>query len=142
MSETVTIEIPSNLFESLKQKANFMHRPVEDLVVQTLSVAAPPADLSPELVIELEAMLNFSDDALWAATKPSISETERVRLEQLNTLAGTRPLSEAEKKEQSQLLQAWQRSMTRRAKAFAILKLRGHPLPTVDELKAGIEQAT
>ena len=101
MNGTVTIEIPGNLFQSLKQKADFMHRPVEDLVIQTLAVAAPPADMPSELVIELEAMFNFSDDALWAATKPSIAETERVRLEQLNALVGTRPLSEVEKKEQT-----------------------------------------
>ena len=141
MSGTITIEIPGSLFQSLKQKADFMHRPVEDLVIQTLAIAAPPADLPPGLAIELEAKLNFSDDALWAATKPSISATERARLEQLNSLTGTRLLSEVEKEEQSQLLSAWQRSMARRARAFAILKLRGHPLPTAEELKAEVEQA-
>ena len=141
-AQTLTIEIPGNLFRLLKQKAEFMHRPVEELVVQTLAVAASPApDLPPELALELEAMLNFSDDALWAATKPSISATERARLEQLNALAGERKLSEAEQKEQNQLLAAWQRSLARRAKAFAILQLRGHPLPSEDELRAEVERA-
>ena len=143
MSEQMaTIEIPGNLFQLLKQKADFMHRPVEDLVIQTLAIATlPVTDLPPELAVELDAMLHYSDDALWAATKPSISATERARLEQLNILVGERPLSETEKSEQTQLLKAWQRSLARRARAFAILKLRGHPLPTEDELKAEVEQA-
>jgi hypothetical protein len=140
--QMATIEIPGNLFQLLKQKADFMHRPVEDLVIQTLAIATPPVtDLPPELVVELDALLNYSDDALWAATKPSISPTERARLEQLNILAGERPLSETEKNEQTQLLKAWQRSLARRARAFAILQLRGHPLPTEDELKAEVEKA-
>ena len=143
MSEQMaTIEIPGNLFQLLKQKADFMHRPVEDLVIQTLAIATlPVTDLPPELAVELDAMLHYSDDALWAATKPSISATERARLEQLNMLVGERPLSETEKSEQTQLLKAWQRSLARRARTFAILKLRGHPLPTEDELKAEVEQA-
>jgi len=142
MSEQMaTIEIPGNLFQLLKQKADFMHRPVEDLVIQTLAIATPPVTGLPlELAVELDAMLNYSDDALWAATKPSISATERARLEQLDMLVGERPLSETEKSEQTQLLKAWQRSLARRARAFAILKLRGHPLPTEDELKAEVEQ--
>lgn len=140
--QAMTITIPDSLFQMLKHKAQIMHRPVEDLVVQTLTVAVSPvADVPPDLMLELDAMVNFRDDALWAATKPSFSSTERARLERLNALAGERPLSEAEKREQSQLLQAWQRSMAKRARAFAILKLRGHPLPSVDELKAEVEQA-
>lgn len=142
MSQTVTIEIPGDLFENLKLKAEVLHRPVDEFVAQTLAVATlPAADLPPELAAELEAMLNFSDDALWAATKPSVSSTERARLEQLNSLAGERPLSETEKQEQSHLLRTWQRSIARRARAFAILRLRGHSLPTQNELMNAVEPA-
>ena len=138
--QMIAIEIPGGLFQQLKQKAEFMHRPVEELVAEALAVAVPPVEgLPPELAVELDAMSNYSDDALWAATRPSISATERARLEQLNALAGERQLSEVEKHEQSQLLQAWRRSMVRRARAFAILKLRVHPLPSADALKAEIE---
>lgn len=136
-----TIEIPTTLFQTLKQRADIMHRPVEEFVAQTLAVATTPSDIPPDLAIELETMINFSDDALWSATKPSISTTERARLEQLNTLANERTLSDAEKNEHGQLLKAWQRSIARRARAFAILQLRGHPLPTTKELQASLEPA-
>jgi hypothetical protein len=138
---TVTIEIPGPLFQRLQTVANFMHRPVEELVAQTLDVvSAPPHDIPSELAAELNAMLNFSDDALWAATRPVISPAERARLEQLNALAGERELSAAETQERTELLSVWQRALARRARAFSILKLRGHPLPAPDKLKASIEE--
>ncbi len=139
---TVTIEIPGSLFHRLKLKADLMHRPVEELVVQTLAAASPSAaDLPAELTMELDAMLNFSDDALRAATNPSLSPAERARLEQLNGLAGERELSVVEANERKQLLNAWQRSLARRARAFAILRLRGHPLPPPEKLQATLEEA-
>jgi hypothetical protein len=139
---TVSIEIPNNLFEQLKRRAELLHRPVEELVIQTLTAGSPAAgELPADLAAELEAMGNFSDDALWSATKPSISLAERSRLEQLNQLAGERQLSRAETEEQSQLLAAWLRSVARRAHAFSILQLRGHPLPDPDQLQAELDQA-
>ena len=139
---TVSIEIPNNLFQQLRRRAELLHRPVEELVIQTLA-AQPPvaAGLPVELAAELEAMANFSDDALWSATKPSISLAERSRLEHLNHSACERPLSSAESQEQTQLLSAWQRSLARRAHAFSILQLRGHPLPDPDQLQAELDQA-
>lgn len=139
---TVTIEIPSPLFQRLQNIANFMHRPVEELVAQTLDAASPPPyDMPSELAAELNAMLNYSDDALWAATRPAISPAERARLEQLNALAGERELSVTETQERTDVLSVWQRSLARRARAFSILKLRGHPLPTPDKLQAIVEES-
>lgn len=139
---TVSIEIPDRLFEQLKRRAEVMHRPVQELVIQTLAAASPEmAELPEDLAAELEAMAYFSDDALWSATKPSISLAERARLEQLNQLASERQLSATEFREQAQLLQVWQRSLARRAHAFAILQLRGHPLPDTQQLEAELDEA-
>ncbi len=139
---TVSIEIPDNLFRQLQRRADLMHRPVEELVIQTLEAGAPAVDNLPtDLAAELEAMANFSDDALWAATRPAISAAERSRLEQLNHLAGDRPLSQTETAEQSELLAAWLRSLARRAHAFSILQLRGHPLPGPEQLQAELDEA-
>jgi hypothetical protein len=137
---TVSIDIPDRLYEQLKRRAEVLHRPVEELVIQTLA-SAPAGDLPPDLASELEAMINFSDDALWSATKPSLAPAERDRLAQLNELAGERSLSASELQEQKQLLAAWQRSLARRARAFGILQLRGLPLPTPEELQAEIDEA-
>lgn len=84
--------------------------------------------LPPDVANDLAAMHLFSDDALWAATAPSLSPTEEYRLNQLNTAAGERTLTAAEEAEQQKLLHAYQRSVLRRAKALAILAQRGHSI--------------
>jgi hypothetical protein len=136
-TSTVSIEIPSHLFQRLKQKAEALHRPVEDFVIQTLAVESLPwADLPPTLAAELEAMQHFTDDALWAATKASFSRAQRFRLEQINSAAGERVLSDPERTEQTALLEEWKRAVARRARAFSILRLRGFGVPSLDELQA------
>ena len=46
-----TIEIPTSLFQTLKQRADIMLRPVEEFVVQTLAVATTLSDIPQELEI-------------------------------------------------------------------------------------------
>jgi hypothetical protein len=130
-TEAVTIQLPEPIFRKLQQAANLTHRSVEDLLVATVNAALPELpDLPDDLANELAAMQLLSDDALWAATEPSMSATEQRRLSQLNHTAGERSLTKAEVDEQAQLLTAYYRSILRRAKAFAILAQRGHPIPS------------
>src|SRR5262249_52891144 len=92
----------------------------------TLEAALPLApDVPPEIAHELTAMHFFSDEALWAATAPSLSPTEETRLTQLNSAATERALTGAEQAEQHSLMAAYHRSVLRRAKALALLAQRG-----------------
>ncbi len=78
----------------------------------------------------------LSDEALWAAAQPSLAPAQRQRLEQLNHIGGERPFTEAEAAEQAALLEAYDRSVLRRAQALAVLAQRGHPIsPEVPALK-------
>lgn len=134
MKTTTTVSVPEPLFRKLKRAAEVTYRPVEEIVAATLNAALPePANLPPELAEELASMHLLSDDALRAATAPSLSPSEQQRLGQLDHLAGERTLTEAEKAEQKRLLLAYHRSVLRRAQALAILNQRGHPLPTEGE---------
>lgn len=90
--------------------------------------------LSGRLGFHWERRHLFSDEALWAATRPSLSPAKQFRLNQLNHKAGERPLTQAEEAEQEHLLTAYHRSVLHRAKALAILAQRGHPLPVETEL--------
>jgi hypothetical protein len=116
-TQTVSVQVPEPIFRKLKRAADVTCRPVEEVLAD-----------------ELASMHLFSDNALWAATEPSLSPAEQRRLGQLNRIAGQRPLTEAEKTEQEQLLAAYHRSVLRRAQALAILAQRGHPIPTETEL--------
>jgi hypothetical protein len=136
-TQTVSVQVPEPIFRKLKRAADVTCRPVEEVLAATLNAALPePSGLPPELADELASMYLFSDDALWAATEPSLSPAEQRRLGQLNRIAGERSLTKAEKAEQEQLLAAYHRSVLRRAQALAILTQRGHPIPTETELRA------
>lgn len=139
--QTLTIQLPGPLFERLSRTAELLHRPLEEYIVQSLDVNLLPPDLPPQLQAELLEMTSLSDEALQAATKPSLSPAEEVRLRQLNHTAGERRLSEVEERELDDLLEAYQRSVLKRARALAILKLRGYPIPPDEVLSADLERA-
>lgn len=127
---TIAVHIPESLFLKLKRAADLTHRSVEDVTVTSLEAALPAMPNLPlDIANELAAMHLFSDAALWAATVPSFSPTEESRLNQLNSTAGERDLTQAEEAEQQSLIVAYQHSVLRRAKALAILAQRGHQVP-------------
>jgi hypothetical protein len=130
MSEkTVTVELPESTFRKLKRAAELTYRSVDEILVSAINATliAPP-DLPSELAEELAALHVLSDEALWAATQPSLSSAEQHRLRQLNHHAGERPLTQAEQTEQEDLLGAYHRSVLRRAQSLAILAQRGHQM--------------
>ena len=89
MAATIAVHIPESLFHKLKRAAELTHRSVEDVTVTSLEAALPIVqNLPPDVANELAAMHLFSDDALWAATAPSLSPTEEYRLNQLNSSEG------------------------------------------------------
>lgn len=133
---TIAIELPEPLFRRLKRAADLTHRSVEEIAATSLEAVLPPAsNLPPDIANELATMYLFSDEALWAATEPSLSPAEERRLSQLNSATGERELTSAEESEQQYLIAAFQRSVLRRAKALAILAQRGHSIPVATEAK-------
>jgi hypothetical protein len=140
-AHTVSVQLPRPIFLRLKDVAELTHRSVEEVLVTTVDAALPEhRDLPAGLANELTAMNLLSDEALWAATEPSLSPTEQRRLSQLNHSAEDRPLTKAERAEQEQLLFAYHRSILRRAKALAILTQRGHPLPEQAESRVAFDE--
>ena len=134
MAATIAVHIPEALFYKLKRAADLTHRSIEDLAVTSLEAVLPVMqDLPLDVANDLAAMHLFSDEALWAATAPSLSQTDEFRLNQLNTAAGERDLTAAEGAEQQNLINAYQRSVLRRAKALAILAQRGHSLSALNK---------
>ncbi len=134
-TQTVSIGLPRSIFLKLKQAAELTHRSVEDILVTTVNAAlVEPPGLPSDFANELAAMHLFSDQALLAATHPSLSPAEQIRLNQLNHNAGERSLTQSEAAEQKDLLDAYHYSILRRAKALAILTQRGHPLEIETEL--------
>lgn len=130
LEQVITVKLPEPTLRRLKRAAELTYRTVDEVVTTTLDAAlTAPSDLPTDLADELAAMHLLGDEALWAAARPSLSPAEQARLEQLNHLGGERPLTPSEAAEQSALLEAYHRSVLRRAQALAILAQRGHSIP-------------
>lgn len=127
--KTITVHLPESAYRKLQKAAELTYRSVDEILASTIETSLPTmSDVPAEIAEELAAMHLLSDDALWAAVSPALSQAEQARLTQLNQLASERPLTPAEEAEQSNLIAAYRRSVLRRAQALAILAQRGHPV--------------
>jgi hypothetical protein len=132
---TITVQVPEKLYRRLERAAAMTHRSVTDVLATTIEVVLPPAaDLPDVLADELAGMTWLSDDALQTATQPTFSSEQQKRMAELNFLEEERPLTGEEEGERQQLLAEYERSLLRRAQAFAILAQRGHNTPAYNEL--------
>ena len=131
----IPVDLPEPLYRRLQGVAAFAQRSIEEILASAISTALPPSpDLPDALADELAEMLWLSDEMLWTATDPTFTSVQQIRLTELNDLASERSLTPKEKSEQGQLLAAYDRSVLRRAQAFAILSRRGHQIPQRSEL--------
>lgn len=129
MEKSVAIYVPELAYRKLQRAAELTYRSIDEILLGAIETTLPSLPNAPvELAEELAALHLFSDEALWAATAPSMSAAEQMRLAQLNQSAAERPLTAAETAEQANLLAAYHRSVLRRAQALAILAQRGHPV--------------
>jgi hypothetical protein len=134
---SVTVSIPDRLYRRLESIARATHREVADVLIAsveaTLPINSADADLPAEVADELAAMRLFSDEALWVATKPTLSASQQAQLNKLTEAQGTRDLTASEQDELEKLLAEYDRSILRRAQALALLSLRGHDLPDLND---------
>lgn len=135
--QTLTVRLPASVVAKLKRAAVLTYRSVDDIVATTVDAALiEPPSAPAGVAAEFAAMHLLSDQALQAAAQPSLSSAELLRLRQINYIAGTRALTQAEAAEQEALLEAYHISVLRRAQALAILVQRGHKIPYQTSLES------
>lgn len=127
----LTLALPEVLYQRLEQAARAMKQPLEDVVLHALRLGSPPAwdDAPPELQLELAALEKLDDEALWKIAKGRMSADFERRDELLAANAEGR-LSAAEREELARLRQEEDLFMLRKAHAAALLRWRGHPVPS------------
>ena len=72
--QTVTLELPEPLWEWAKRTATVTQRPVEKVLVDSLSATMPPPldDIPDEFHEELALLETKNDDDLWEITRLSM----------------------------------------------------------------------
>ena len=138
MTHSLTVTLPEYLYRQLQRQAQVVNRPLSEVAITALESVVVPVedDLPPGLQAELTAMAYLSDDALWQIAG-SVMNKDKIALYDLLL----------ERRQSGTLTpegQAWLDTlrneadalMLRKAQAYALLKSRGHKLPTLDELRA------
>ena len=135
--QTITLGLPEVVHRQLERQARAKARPIEEVAIQALVRSLPPLvedDLPAPLRAELKAMRHLSDSSLWdiagGAMNPDKVALYDVLLERLQNHTLTPEGREwlARLREEADTL------MLRKAHAYALLKSRGHALPSLGEL--------
>jgi hypothetical protein len=139
--QTLAIHMPELLYRRLSRLAELTHRPLESLVVQTLSANVPPLpeDLAEPEREALLALETLDDTTLWQVARSMIAPTQHERLSELLERQRDSALTPDEMTELADLRRAADLLMLRKAYAYVLLKWRGRRIPTLAELETQAE---
>jgi hypothetical protein len=142
MSQTVTLEIPDQVFQPLLRLARATRQPVESLLLAALQISLPSlAGLPDEIVRNLEQLEALGDDELWEVMGEQVPAAEQEAIGGLLSVQQERPLSAIEQDGLGSLQRQADLVMLRKARAAVLLRLRGKRVPTVAELERRRQQA-
>ena len=135
MSQTITLNLPESFVQPLERTMRATNQPIEQLLLTALQTALPPLDgLSPEMVVNLEALELLSDDSLRSVLLETVPAKVQRQISQLLQQQETSALSAADQQELDELQEQADLVMLRKARAAVLLRFRGHRLPTLAEL--------
>ncbi len=129
----ISLEIPDKLYQQLQRQALLSRQSVDEFARATLSRFLPAmveveADLPPVLQVELKAMEQLSDAALWSLARGQMTSQEQAELVKLDEVQQQRDLMVVERQRQNELLTLYDEMLLRRAHAALLLQSRGHDL--------------
>lgn len=123
---TITLNLPEPAMEQARQAAVALQRPVEEMLAEMLTAVLPTVHDAPvHLQTELMRMTWLDSAALWQIAHSSMAATDEVEMQQLAQLQAERPLKKAEQKRLEELRQEYGRVTLLKARAYALLSLRG-----------------
>ena len=123
---TVTLDLPSPLYNRLKHRADQARRTVEDELIQVVATAVPVGDELPADLDEAISPLSLlDDDALWQAARTHLPTEAAAQMEDLHLKRQREGLTETEAQILTGLVRQYERTMLVRAQAAALLKQRG-----------------
>lgn len=130
----VTLPVPDYVYDRARKIAEATEQPIEAVLVQQLEAAfsAPLPTLPPDEQAELDALTQFSDEALWTIAREQMPASKQMRLQILMDANNKGTLLETEQDEFDHLIEQGQRLMLRKAQAAALLTERGYTVKPQD----------
>ncbi len=122
------LNIPDDLYQRLKQRAEEAHRTVEAQLVKTISagLVIEEEELPIDIANALAALETADDEALWRAARSRVPLEIAREVQKLKRKQQRGSLTEAEQHKLDELLHQYDLVMLIRAKAAALLKQYGH----------------
>ena len=137
-TNAIVIHLPEDLQRRLERLAGLTQRPLESLIVQTLSSSLPPLpdDLPPATRDALTALEQLSDDALWDLERAQFPQDQYTQLVALREKRRESVLAMDEQAILDHLTQEADLLTLKKAYAAVLLKWRGYRLPALADVDA------
>lgn len=133
-TQTLTINLPTNLYERLQQLAAQRHRSIEAELVEMMSHALPQQEqLSQEMSQVLQDLSLLDNRALWQAARSHLPRTASEQLESLHLKRQREGITPSEQEVLDTLLLQYERYMLVRAQASVLLQQRGEDISRILE---------
>src|SRR5215467_6964589 len=121
---TITLTLPERTMEQAQQAAAALQRPVEEVLCDLLAVVLPTMhDVPDDMQAELMRMTWLDSQALWRIAREQMPAAAQAQLQHLTHLQG--PLPPDEQAQLGALRQEYGRMTLLKARAYALLSLRG-----------------
>ncbi len=129
-TQSIIVELPENLYRSVKQLAQTTNRPLADILRDSLTHTLPPLDDVPTEEAEALARLSLLNDPdLWRVAQSNLSPKKRTKLESLLTDQSMGKLNNEQQKQLTKLQNEYGRLLVRQAHAWLLLARRGYKVP-------------
>lgn len=123
--QSVTLHLPGELYERLRQQAEQAHRSVEDEVLDLVLSSLPGEPLPADLAAAADQLVLLSDDDLWRAARSHLAAEDSARMEDLHLKRQRVGLTTGEEAELAELTHAYEHAVLLRARATQLLAERG-----------------
>lgn len=134
---TVTLALPDDALQRYQHSATIARKRLDEFLVERLVDIAPPLaeDLPSPLDNELKKLEELDDEALWGIARGRLSPRQQRMYADLlrKNSQGSITADEAEKLQE--LGQKARRLSLAKAHAYMLLQWRGHPIPTLAQLR-------
>jgi len=126
--KTVTLNIPADVYERVRQKAEAANRSLEVVVAESLNLLYGDFAADDDFIHLLERLPTFADNELWVVVYSRLSDEQ---VQQMNTLSEKRKVGSVSVQEQGtldELIELIDRQMLLRSRALRLLKERGQDI--------------
>ncbi|WP_143301019.1 hypothetical protein [Candidatus Entotheonella palauensis] len=123
---TITLNLPDSTLAQAHQAAAILQRPVEEILSDMLSSVLPSVgDVPADIQMELTRMTWLDNEELWRIARDMMTPDAQMLMQQLIQLQTERSLTPVEQKQLEDLRQEYGRLTLLKARAYALLSLRG-----------------